>query len=841
MVANAIHCKSFKKSKLITIFMVQIYRQSNGYNHTLDPNYCMIRSVREGLILNIIRTIHQMFQLEEAIFVTELYRQVLNREPEIIELTSSTEMLRAGCSKLALVFRFLQSRELKRNYVRSRGVVPQNASMLISHRIFILLTVEATIFPQEMYAELLCREVEQSAWQHYFLLLQQGKSRMSIILGVLGSPECQNLLNSLQILESNELLEFGIFQFLEKGEAQLSIRPTKAPPLCRKVSIIILTWNGFEHTQQCMTSLAPLAEHELVDVVVLDNGSVDVTVPYMKTLKWVTLIENNQNIGFTLGNNLALAHCDVDSDIVLLNNDIIIEQEDWLVRLQETAYTALDIGIVGCRLRGMDGKLQHAGTYIFPDTCWGQQIGGSQIDIHQYGDVRDVQGVVFACAYIKRELIHVMGMLDTRYFAYFEDTDYCLRAIAAGYRVVYDGRITLIHVQNTTTKVNNVDFNQLFLQSQSVFREKWAHELERQYEHSLNWYSIVNLPGGYANSSRNIMIALDAQHIKMHYRYVYGPGTSFPLTEPEASDDYRINVFSMRRRHPFAPEVVYGQGDVFIKNEGKYKIGYTMLEVNGLPEEWVRQCNRMDEVWVPSTFNAETFYNSGVRTPIHIIPLGVDPNFFNPSIRSSRFSEKFTFLSVFEWGERKAPAEMLQTFANEFAHDDVLLVCKINNIDPAVNVRAEIRNLNLKHVKSKIIIIENQNLPVYMLGSLYRSVDCFVLPTRGEGWGMPILESMACGIPVIATDWSAQRDFLNAHTGFPIRVKRLVPAIAKCPYYTNFQWAEPDFEHLAHIMRGVYENQQSVKERSLTISQQILSQWTWENAVKKIAERIRQL
>ncbi len=50
-----------------------------------------------------------------------------------------------------------------------------------------------------------------------------------------------------------------------------------------------------------------------------------------------------------------------------------------------------------------------------------------------------------------------------------------------------------------------------------------------------------------------------------------------------------------------------------------------MLEVNGLPQEWVRQANLMDEVWVPSRFNKETFQLSGVRVPIHVIPLGVDP------------------------------------------------------------------------------------------------------------------------------------------------------------------------------------------------------------------------
>ncbi|MGG0814451.1 glycosyltransferase [Paenibacillus alvei] len=789
--------------------------------------------------MNIIQTIYQLLRLEEEAFVTELHRQLLNKEPDLFSLNHYVGLLLSGHSKISLVLQFLCSRELRQLYAREGVRRLQGVSPRVYHRLYHLLTADPAFFIEELYPELLCREMEPEAVKHYKYLLRRGKMRLSIILGVIASPECQMLLSSPQMPRMNGMFEFGEFHIAATLPALTERRYPEARPLRRKVSIVILTWNGLEHTKRCMPSLARYANHQLVDVVVLDNGSSDGTVTYLREFPWIQVIAHDRNIGFTAGNNLAMAHCDLDSDIVLLNNDIIAEQDDWLERLQETAYSERDIGVVGCRLRGEDGLLQHAGTYIFAETCWGQQLGGLEVDIHQYGSVRDVQGVVFACAYVKRGVIDAIGGLDLDYFAYFEDTDYCLRALAAGYRVVYDGRVTLTHTQNASTQANNVDFNEMFLRSQCVFRDKWSHHLEQQYNYRLNWHSIANLSSGYANSSRQMMIALDEQHVKMHYRYVYGPGTPFHTVEPQMSDDYRINVFSMRKRDNAAPEVVYGQGDVFYKNEGRYKIGYTMLEVDGLPQDWVRQCNRMDEVWVPSSFNAETFRNSGVHVPIHIVPLGIDPNYFNPGIRGFRFSEKFTFLSVFEWGERKAPAELLRTFANEFANDDALLICKITNKDPQVDVRAELRRLNLKHVDSKIMIIYNQTIPSYLLGSLYRSVDCFVLPTRGEGWGMPILEAMACGTPVIATDWSAQRDFLNDQTGFPIRVKGMVPAVAKCPYYTGFQWAEPDFEHVASMMRHVYENREAVKERSGEIAQQVLSQWTWSHTAQKIIERLR--
>ena len=71
-----------------------------------------------------------------------------------------------------------------------------------------------------------------------------------------------------------------------------------------------------------------------------------------------------------------------------------------------------------------------------------------------------------------------------------------------------------------------------------------------------------------------------------------------------------------------------------------------MLETTGIPDEWVRQANMMDEIWVPSSFNVSTFRESGVTVPIYTIPLGIDYNFFNPHIKSYKKHNKYTFLSA---------------------------------------------------------------------------------------------------------------------------------------------------------------------------------------------------
>ena len=489
----------------------------------------------------------------------------------------------------------------------------------------------------------------------------------------------------------------------------------------RPVCLVVLAWNRWPLTRRLLESIARHTDLTHVRVLVVDNGSTDETASGLGGFPWVQVLRQPQNLGFVRGNNIAIRQTGPESDVVLLNNDVEILQSGWLERLQQAAYSDPRVGIVGCRLLLGSGRLLHAGTWIRADTCWGQQIGANETDLDQYTETREVEGIVFACAYLRREVIESVGLLSEDYESYFEDTDYCLRAAAKGYRIVCCGSVTMRHDEHGSTGEDDAFRMEVFERSRGVFRRKWRDRLDARYFTNLTWQSIMNEPSGYAISSREIVRALDEQGVRLSYRYAYGQGTPFPSKEAESSGDPLIDLIRARRA-PARPRVcvTYAQGDVFRLNPGRLKIGFTMFEVDGFPPQWASQANRMDEVWIPTEFGRQAMLSSGVTRPIHVIPLGVDGNYFHPGARRiPNHSGEFVFITNLEWGERKNTELLLQTFNATFRrHERAILVCKISNRNSAVDVPGLILDLGLDAGGGRIHLAQQRGSPLSAGGPL---------------------------------------------------------------------------------------------------------------------------
>ncbi|PDV99846.1 glycosyltransferase [Candidatus Chloroploca asiatica] len=349
------------------------------------------------------------------------------------------------------------------------------------------------------------------------------------------------------------------------------------------------------------------------------------------------------------------------------------------------------------------------------------------------------------------------------------------------------------------------------------------------------WHSSFTSLTGYSGSSRALVLALRDQGRAVRPLYLFDSddreATLFGVGDPQIT---ALQALPLRLD---VPQVVYGRGDLFAKNSGRYRIGFTMLEVDRLPSTWVAQANLMDEVWTPTAWGAAMFRESGVTRPVHVVPLGVDLATFRPGPARERLAERTIFLSVFEWGRRKGWDLLLSAYRAAFRPDDpVLLLLKLDCRTPATNPLREL-HAALPAPAPPVGILYNRAMTVPQLVELYQSADCFVLPSRGEGWCMPALEAMACGVPAIVTDWSGSTAFLTETCGYPLAVRRLVPADPHEPLYRGAQWAEPDHDHLVALLRHVHTHREEARARGSAAASEA-QRWSWDAAAKRIGARI---
>jgi GT2 family glycosyltransferase len=215
-----------------------------------------------------------------------------------------------------------------------------------------------------------------------------------------------------------------------------------------KVVVLILTWNRRDDVLRCVASLARLTYANYL-AVVIDNGSTDGTVAALRQRSPdLQILENRQNLGYAGGNNVGIRWAlQREADYVLIiNNDTEVTPE-MLTELVRVAETDSAIGVVGCRNVFMDDVTRLWGAYgaLTYGPFVVRTIGEAALDEPCWHVVRDVDWVIGNGYLWRRATIERVGLLDERFFAYNEDVDWCLRARAVGFRVVYAGTAAILH------------------------------------------------------------------------------------------------------------------------------------------------------------------------------------------------------------------------------------------------------------------------------------------------------------------------------------------------------------------------------------------------------------
>lgn len=225
------------------------------------------------------------------------------------------------------------------------------------------------------------------------------------------------------------------------------------------LSIIIPSFNTKELLRQCLRSVisdqwSVVSKKPVTEIIVVDNGSTDSSVEMLKKLQTskkpatrdsfgmpkLQVFFNKENLGFAKAVNRGIKKAKGEY-ILLLNSDIIV-QPGALKAMVDFAKTHLLVGVVGGRLLDPDGSVQ-ASVYHFPSLIRAiREFWFNQKDTYQkYTPHSDqpvvVDAVTGSTMLIPKKIIDEIGLLDERYFMYFEDLDYCRRVKKAGYKTYY--------------------------------------------------------------------------------------------------------------------------------------------------------------------------------------------------------------------------------------------------------------------------------------------------------------------------------------------------------------------------------------------------------------------
>jgi hypothetical protein len=334
--------------------------------------------------------------------------------------------------------------------------------------------------------------------------------------------------------------------------------------------------------------------------------------------------------------------------------------------------------------------------------------------------------------------------------------------------------------------------------------------LRRPAVDGLNLIGYLSAETGVGEVPRALARALTASHYPVAITHLANPDgarrNDKSMLDLPTGTPYDINLFAVNADALPTVKELLGV-DLFRQ---KYNIGFWFWEIATFPDAWRDRFNDLQEVWVGSAFVQEAV---SAVCPLPVVKIGVPIVLPIPSSLTRHDlglpEDKFTFLYAFDMlsiPERKNPLDCIAAYRQAFApqFNDTHLVLKVNNLHYFADWQAKLCD-EVRSVQGTLI---ETTLDRPHLTALFQRADAYVSLHRSEGFGLTIAEAMRMGKPVIATDYSGNRDFLNQGNGFPVRYTLTELERDYGPYRAGNVWAQPDVEHAAHLMRHIRNDEQ---------------------------------
>lgn len=624
------------------------------------------------------------------------------------------------------------------------------------------------------------------------------------------------------------------------------------------VTIVIPTFNNLALTRQCLAALYQTTPAALAELIIVDNGSTDGSVPFLETEQnagRLRAVFNPQNLGFACGCNQGAL--EARGEFVLFLNNDTQTQPGWLEALLNSARET-QAGVVGCKLLYPDGSIQHAGIEFIngvPDHRF-RHAPANAPEVNQRREFDMVSG---ACFLMPRKLFLDLGGFDEVFRNGVEDVDLCLRVREAGRKVVYEPQAVVIHHEGKTQgRFNHVSENL------KIFFARWKGQFDEQHRLrvpkkprqqksgkslllttvGVSWDGSFLDLGSLSHVNRELTAALSA-HPQIQLTRLGKNAVPKPLAGMKSIIDCARTL----RAQPSKPAQVTIR-HAWPPNWERPAHGAWVLiqpwEFGSLPKEWVQNLARVDEVWVPSDFVRRVYADSGVdAAKVHVVPNGIDPHTFRPDAQPMALATKKSFKFLFVGGTilRKGPDLLLKAYLESFtAQDDVCLVIKDfggQSVYAGQTFEAQVKAAQARPNAPEILYL-NEELPPEALPGLYTACDCLVHPYRGEGFGLPVLEAMACALPVVVTAGGSTDDFATDEFAYRVpSIRKIFGSKVSDLELVKPGWMlEPDHTALVERLKWIAAHRDEAKARGRAASEHVRREWTWERAARIAAARL---
>lgn len=358
--------------------------------------------------------------------------------------------------------------------------------------------------------------------------------------------------------------------------------------------------------------------------------------------------------------------------------------------------------------------------------------------------------------------------------------------------------------------------------------------------------------GGYAKVNRNLAMGLSVCGVNTQIQPISSRHNDLNEAEIRILSKLKAKVGSKAIR---IDSIIPTFGE--ISPRASYRILYTTVEASTVPEQITKVCDQYDEVWVTSDFCKDVLSKSGVKRPIYVVPPGIQTSLYNEKAEPHVFRpalKPFVFCSVFGWSYRKGYDALLKSYIQTFNEEDPVSLLIVSRYQYASERSGIIKTEIDKYIKQSgkknppHIVRCSRVIPEYEMPKIYRACNAFVLPSRGEGFGLPFAEASLCGLPCIATNHSGHTMFLKGHNSVLVDIDK-TEKVQRGTMHVHY-WDEQVFpslksqsfiDNFGGAMRDVFDFYDEAKYRNSLLQKEILERYSFKGAAMVAKNRIEEI